>query len=247
VIHELEDLLDKPVRVRTAYEPNPTGFMNVIGISEGVLTLENNPGEVVIVPWTAVLSIQIDYSAARSEGWHPPPNHSSYVEARKKLFEAEQGSRLGLPEADVDDAALAAEWQFRGFALAHPKNTLIPKLRERARLAAVGPVEANADTSVTAGPIDALNYRRAAYHHGRLRGMLAGRQPENDVVRPLIAVALHAGNALAKYPAHAELRGWFDEAEAIRKKLSEKTRADAAVEAPFVAGDVARLGKLYAD
>jgi hypothetical protein len=120
-------------------------------------------------------------------------------------------------------------------------------LRARAEAAALRPEAADPDPSVTSGEVDMVNYRMAKQAASKLQKSLSAREPAEQIAARLIALALHAGQALGRYPAHAELRGWFDRAEALRKELPEATRREFGLESPLVAATTATSSGLYAD
>ncbi len=244
------DLINKPVKIETFAAPNPGGWMTVFDFSDSFITFENRPGELVVMPWTSIVRISIDYGAiSEVGGWFDTPHQDeAFGVARRSLFEAERGRRVSLPEDKIDELALEAERTFRSLQRRLPDcKAFLLKLRERALAATVGSLDSDQDSTVTGGPIDSANYRRAAAHYKAMKSALSGRKPEDEVVPSILGTALHAGNALAKYPAHAELRAWFNEAESVRKKLSGDVLKTYDLESSFVPGDVALTSNLYSD
>ena len=246
-----KDLLSKPVKVRTLCEslPRPSeGPVVVFEIAEGCLVLEKDPGELIVIPWSSVVSIEIDYQAARSDGWHELPDEPGALpDIRRKLFEAERGRLVGLREEKIDELALSAHGSLRWLRLSFPDSKFITKLRERSAAALVGSPDPNTEEEVKGGEVDSMNYRRARDLAAKIKAALAARKSEDKVGLLILGLALHSGNALAKYPNHAELRAWFNEAEALRQKLEPKTLRDYDMESPFVAGDAASNTGLYAE
>jgi hypothetical protein len=242
-----KDLINKPVNISTLSQPSPKGWMTVFDFNSAYVTFENSPGELVVMPWSSILRISIDYGAiAEAGGWFDELETENFTDARRNLFEAERGRRVRLSEEKIDELALKAERSFRWLHRQFPESkAFLLKLRERAIQATIGVLESNQDTSVTGGVIDSVNYRRAAAHYKAMKAALSGRKPEDEVVPEILGVALHAGNALAKYPAHDELRAWFNEAQTLRSKLSSDVAATYDLAAPFVPGDEALKSDLY--
>jgi len=100
------------------------------------------------------------------------------------------------------------------------------------------------EESVISGKIDSVNYRRAKFYSGKIKSALAARKPEEEVVPAIIALGLHAGHALGRYPRHAEFQAWFNEAESCRQKLTPQNLAAYDLESPFIAGDSALSSNL---
>jgi hypothetical protein len=116
-----KDLVGRSVRVRTLVESLPRDSAVpafVFDIADGCLVLELTAGELIVIPWHSVVSIEIDYRAARNSGWDDIPEEAgSLSEIRRTLFEAERGRCVGLPEEKVDELALRAHASLRRMRL----------------------------------------------------------------------------------------------------------------------------------
>ena len=231
-------LIDKPVIVRTV--PDDPSWKPLTGVvfevREDAFDLLVGAAVLKTVRLAAVIDVVMDAQAAREMVLEDQPEDPSYPLAKRLLFEAEQAGYLNQPREAVQAKARAAAELLRAVRRVAPRHLGTEQMLERAHLIATGRYDYELEPAVSGGEVDNHNYRWAKSCRERLEEALRLRRPEEDVAGHVAALGRHAGRALAKYPAHAELRAWFDRAEAIRKKLSEGVQRANGLGEALVAG-----------
>ena len=234
----LTELLDKPVIIRTV--PDSPGWEPVKGT---VFEVRDDAVDVLIgdavlktVRFAAIIDVAIDVREARSLVLEAPPTHADYQHARRLLFEADEARYLAQPEEKVKASAAQAADLFRAVRSSARDHRGVEQLLERAHALATGRRDYEVESEVTSGDVANHNYEWAKERAQKLDEALRLRRPEDEVAGHIAALARWAGRAMAKYPNHTGLRGWFEKAETIRRKLSEDVRRSNRLTEPFVAG-----------
>jgi hypothetical protein len=236
----LTRLLDKPVIIRTVpddprWEPTKGIVLEVREDSVDVLT---SPSTLKTVRMAAIIDAAIDHRAAQDMILEEPPEHPDYPAAKRKLFEAEQSQLLKQPEATTKALAHEAAFLLRRVRDEHPSHLGTEQMLERAHFLATGAYDYEVEPGVTSGEVDNFNYRWAKERAEKLEEALRRRRPEDEIADHIVRLARYSGRALAKYPAHSELKAWLARAETIRSKLSDEVRRANRITEPFVAGKV---------
>ncbi len=236
----LARLLDKPVIIRTVpddprWQPTKGVILEVRADSVDVLT---SPSTLKTIRMAAIIDANLDHQAARDMVLEEPPDHADYLPAKRKLFEAEQSQLLNQPEGTTKALAQEAAEFLRRVRKDHSAHLGTEQMLERAHFLATGKYDYEVEPGVTSGEVDNFNYRWAKERSEKLEEALRRRRPEDEIADHIVRLARYAGRAMAKYPAHGELKAWGDRAEAIRGKLSEEVRRANRITEPFVPGKV---------
>jgi len=236
---KLVSYIDKPVIISTVHseggKDQPVkGYVFEVGDTSVDVMIDW--GIMKTVQIAAIVKVSLDRFTARNTILEDPPEHADYPAAKRALFETEEYVVAQQERASVKAKAEKAEELLKKVHEAHPKHLGTESMLERAHFLATYRYDYAPDESVTEGEVTGLNYRLAKEHFEQMEGAMKQRRPEDEVATHVGYVGMYAGRALANYPNHKELRAWFDKAETIRQKISEKVRKEKDINAPFETG-----------
>lgn len=234
----LKRMIDRPIIVRTLPDdPNWKPLHGVVfAVHEDAVDLLLAPSVMRTVRFAMIVDVALDAPAARRLALEDPPDHPDYPVAKRELFEAEQAIYLEQPAETALAHARRAVELLHAVRLRHPGHLGCEQLLERAHFLATGRYDYEVEPQVTGGDVPNHHYQRAKEIAAALDQALKLKRPEQEMAGHLLAIARSAGRALAKYPAHAELKAWFEKAEAIRSKLSDEVRRSNGIADSFLPG-----------
>jgi hypothetical protein len=236
---KLTSYIDKPVIISTIHseggKDQPVkGYVFEVG--DNSVDVMIDWGIMKTVQIAAIVKVSLDSFTARNTVLEDPPEHEDYPAAKRALFETEEYVVAQQARDSIKAKAEKARELLKKVHEAFPKHLGTESMLERAHFLVTYHYDYAPDESVTEGEVTGLNFRLAKEHMEKMEGAMKVRRPEEEVATHIRYVGMYAGRALANYPNHKEIRAWFDKAESIRQKISEKVRKAKEIDKPFEAG-----------
>ncbi len=235
MLERLRQLMDRPAIIRTL--PDDPAWRPITGlvfeVRDTAVDVMTSPSTMKTVSLARIVDVSLDHRAAQDMILEDPPAHADYQPGKRALFKAEESQLLRQPADTTKQFAAEAAAHFRNVRAAAPNHLWTEQMLERSHFLATGRYDYEQEPGVTGGDVDNFNYRWAKERVAKLDADLKARRPEDEIAGHLVRIARHAGRALAKYPAHAELQAWLARAESIRTKLSDAVRRSNEITEPF--------------